>query len=508
MLIFRTREELDHAIVTMYNEGWGKRALARHFKMSRNTIRNILSKYQNHREKGQSALGKSNNSRKSKLDEHIPRIQELLEDYPNITGQRLFEELKDDGFTGGLTIVRQRLAKLRPHPKKKPIIRFETLPGEQSQMDWSPYTLHFAKEGKLTVNCFSYILGFSRRQYIDFTRDRKFFTLIRRHQDAFAYFGGVTRHCLYDGEKTVILRWEAGRPVYNPRFISFITHYLSKPVGCRPGSPETKGKVEAPFKYIESNLLNARTFEDLEDLRQTARWWMTNRSDCHVHDTTGQPPLERFLEQEQTALIRLPHHPYDSSEVVLRVGRLDGFIEYETNFYSIPFEYVADILAVKVGEHEVNIYSPDLDLIACHERLPDGMSKSRENPDHRRCVKVKYGLEPVKDSFLALGEFAESFLSGLQMSQPRNCGFHARIILAMKENYHADDINKALKHAIGYYAFDGKAIGRILAATARKRTLESFRNEKARYQLEQALPSIRQRSLGEYSDLISRGGNK
>jgi len=49
-----------------------------------------------------------------------------------------------------------------------------------------------------------------------------------------------------------------------------------------------KGKIEVPFQYIEKNLLNGRTFDDLSDLRQTAAWWLANRSDVHVHDTTGQ----------------------------------------------------------------------------------------------------------------------------------------------------------------------------------------------------------------------------
>jgi len=500
MQIFRNREDLEHAVVIMHRDGWSKRALARRFNMSRNTIRRILRTHQKRRDQGHCAVSTNKSPRRSKLDEHMPAITALLEKYSDITGQRLFEELKDDGYAGGITIVRKRLATLRPRPKKKPTVRFETSPGKQSQMDWSPYTIRFAKEGKKQqVQCFSYILAFSRRQYIDFTTDRTFYTLIRRHQDAFTYFGGVTRHCLYDGEKTIILRWEAGRPVYNPQFIAFITHYKSKPVGCRPRSPETKGKIEAPFKYVESNLLNARKFEDLEDLRQTARWWMTNRSDRHVHDTTRQTPLERFFEQERSALIPLPTHPYDSSEVVLRIGRIDGFVEHKTNFYSIPFEYVADILALKITDHTVSVYSPDLDLIADHERLPDGMGKSRENPDHRRSSKVKYGLEPVRESFLALGESAEPFLSGLQDKQPRNCGFHARYILSMKEHYHAESINNALKHAIAYYAFDGKAIERILAATEPRRTLESFRVEKARQQLEQGMPRIHQRRLDEYS---------
>jgi transposase len=168
-------------------------------------------------------------------------MKELLETWPNITGVRMLEELRKVGYRGGKSILNERLRQLRPKPKRVPVIRFETDPGHQGQMDWSPYTLHFSKTGKQTVQCFSYILGFSRRQYIAFTDNRKFFTLIRRHVDAFNYFGGVVLQCLYDNEKTVVLRWEAGRPVFNPAFIDFITHYQSRPYACKPGKKETKG---------------------------------------------------------------------------------------------------------------------------------------------------------------------------------------------------------------------------------------------------------------------------
>ena len=507
-LYFRNREELEHAIVTMYGDGWSKRGLAAHFKMSRNTVRRILGKHKSQRETGHCALPAAGIPRKSKLDAHMPLIEKLLEKYPNITGQRLFEELKEDGYTGKITIVRQRLANLRPAPKREPVIRFETRPGEQGQMDWSPYTINFTGEGKKTVLCFSYILGYSRRQYIDFTLDRKFFTLIRRHQDAFNHFGGVPEHCLYDGEKTILLRWEGGRPVYNPAFISFITHYRCKPVGCRPGRPQTKGKVESQFRYIERSLLNARSFTDLADLRKQARWWMLNRSDLHVHGTTGRPPIELFLEEEKASLQPLPVHPYDTAEVVLRVCRYDGLIEFDDNYYSVPFEYIADILAIKATEHEVALYSPELKLITRHERLPKGMGKTVENPEHRNTDKRRYGLEPVKEAFLSMGEAAEAFLEGLKEKHPRNCGHHARIILAMRETYYTEDINNALGHAAAYYAFDGKAVERILRAGATPRTLESLRNDKAGTRLEKVLPEIKQRSLDEYGELLREANQK
>jgi hypothetical protein len=259
-----------------------------------------------------------------------------------------------------------------------------------------------------------------------------------------------------------------------------------------------KGKIEAPFQYIEKNLLNGRTFEDLSDLRQTAAWWLASRSDVHVHDTTGRKPLELFLEQEQAALKPLPAHPYDSAEVALRVCRVDGFLEHETNLYSVPYEYIADILTVKATENEIIVYSPDLRVIAHHERKPMGASQKVEDPDHRKSEKVRYGLEPVKAAFLSLGDSAEAFLDGLK---GRHCGFQARYILRLKERYHCEDIHAALVHALKYHAFDGKAVERILKARHTPRRLEQMSTRSA-LQCAALLPEIKQRPLEAYGELL------
>jgi len=492
------RQELEQALVLMHREGRSIRELCRQFQLGRNTVRRILRAHARRRDMGHDVLTKRLR-RASKLDGYEQQIQKLLEKYPEMTGLRIYEELKEMGYAGGISILRERLKKLRP-PKREPVIRFETDPGQQGQCDWSPYRIAFIRSGKSQVQCFSYILGFSRRQYIDFTLYRDFYTLIRRHQDAFQYYGGVPKECLYDSEKTVVLRWECGRPVFNPAFTSFITHYQCKPIAIR-GRAETKGKIEAPFKYVEGNLLNGRDFQDLEDLRATARWWLKEKSDLHIHDTTRHSPLELFSKER---LQPLPLHPYDCSEVALRVCNADGFIEFETNLYSAPSENIADILSLKATEQEILIYSPEMDLIARHERYPAGLGKRVENPDHFKTKKMRYGLEPVREAFLAMGEMAEVFLKGLTERHPRNCGFQARYILRMKEHYQSDDIHRAMEHAIRYQAFEAKAIERILRAKAIPRTLESVRNERAREELQKTLPKITQRPLEQYSELCRK----
>lgn len=505
----RNRQELEHHLILMHGEGWSIRGLARHFSISRNTIRKILRKNDNQREHGHdiaSEQKKKTAVRASILDSFEDQIKEILKEYPKITGQRVYEKLQNSGYTGAISILRERLRIIRPTPKKTPVTRFETDPGVQGQMDWSPYTINFTHADKAKVNCFSYILGFSRRQYIDFTPRRDFYTLIRRHQDTFQHFDGMVRQCLYDSEKTVVLRWEAGQPIFNPAFSAFITHYHCRPIACQRGRPETKGKVERPFQYIEKNLLGGRKFRDLDDLRGCAAWWLREKSDLHIHDTTGRPPLELFLEQEQEALQPLPRNPYDCAEVYLRVCNIEGYIEFETNRYPVPYEYVADILTMKASEHKIMIYSAELTLLVSHQRLPAGSVIKLDGTGVHGPRKVRYGLEPVHDQFIALGEHCQRFLEGLKEKHPRNCGFHARYILQQKERYLSQDIDKAMAHACLYHAYDCKAVERILKAKAKTRTLEAVRNEKAAAELRNTLPEIQQRSLEEYSFLL--GGSK
>jgi hypothetical protein len=167
----------------------------------------------------------------------------------------------------------------------------------------------------------------------------------------------------------------------------------------------------------------------------------------------------------------------------------------------VPYEYIADILTVKATENEIIVYSPELKVIAHHERKPIGARAKLEDPGHRKSEKIRYGLEPVKEGFVALGDSAQAFLDGLKDRHPRNCGFQARYILRLKERYHCEDIHGALMHALKYYAFDGKTIERILKARFTPRPLETMGSRSAS-KIFSSLPEIKQRPLEDYCRLI------
>ena len=96
----------------------------------------------------------------------------------------------------------------------------------------------------------SYVLGYSRRQYLRFVEAADFATTVREHVRAFEHLGGVAASCLYDNMKVVVSSHDGEQPIYNTRFLAFATYYGFRPVACRRRRPETKGKIERPLSAL------------------------------------------------------------------------------------------------------------------------------------------------------------------------------------------------------------------------------------------------------------------
>ena len=120
----------------------------------------VIAEHQQQREKGTTGLPSPREKRGSLVDSYEAALRDYLARYPDMSSVRLMEELRRLGYTGGYTILRERVRHLRQQCRRPPVERFETGPGLQAQMDWAVYTVDFTQEGRRKVNLFGYVLGY------------------------------------------------------------------------------------------------------------------------------------------------------------------------------------------------------------------------------------------------------------------------------------------------------------------------------------------------------------
>ena len=466
-------ESKRNEIVSRWRGGESMRRIAREMGVTRNTVSRVLAEVEAWRAGG----GSHARRRPSRLDPYEPVMEELLGRYPELTAVRLWEELRQRGFSGSYSLVRQRLRELRPRSTSAPVVRFETGPGAQAQMDYAVYDINFTAQGRRRINLFSYVLGYSRRQYLRFVEAQDFATTLREHVRAFQHLGGVAASCLYDNMKVVVSGHEDDVPIYNPRFLAFATHYGFRPIACRVRRPQTKGKVERPFAYVGSSLLNGRSFETLDHLNEITTWWLAHVADVRELRHAGKTPLQ-LHQEELPHLIPLPTQAYDIDPVLYRVVGVEGLITYRQNGYSVPWRYIGRTLPVRVTETEVVIYSPGIEEIARHALLPRSATGQKSvHKEHRPSEHEQHRQVELEQRFAELGPIGRQFLAGLLRAQ-RYSRDQARRVLALLGTYARPDLIAALERAVHYGAYSHAAVERILAVQAKpKSTLETLAEE-------------------------------
>lgn len=508
-------DTLIHNVVQLDLEGMSRRAIARALKVSRNTVSEILRKHGRARKEHHSALPQRQSmQRASKLDAFRAEIEGLFAQFPDITAQRIFEILqaeREDGRTpydGGYTVVKDLVRRIRPKPHPKPSL--ETAPrepGAMAECDWSPYPINFTHAPSTSVQAFGYTLRYSTRKYYSFHEGNGLHPLMDGHVNTFRRFNGAAKVCRYDSQKPVVLRWEGGQPIYNPRFIDFATYYEFRPEACRRGKPNDKPRVERSFWELDRSFLCGRRFRDPADLKAQLTQWLDTIADPRpLKRMRDRTRLELFAE-EQPLLRPLPQHPYDTARVLYRLCDIEGFIAWENNWYSLPYEYVTEILPVRITESELFIYKPDLTCIARHALLPRGAQRRSILQGHRpRNANRGPDLDQLRGAFADLGDIAVAFLVALEKREHRSAGHHARRVLSLRERYGTADLVEALSHALAYGALEHAAVERILIARAKPRRLDEYVAEQTAKKLRERVAenNTEPRDLAEYDALPSQ----
>lgn len=298
----------------------------------------------------------------SKLDRFKPMLHELMS-RGIFNCVVLLKRLKEAGYDGGITILKEYVHPFRPAKALPAVRRFETPGGKQAQMDWGICQYDDSGGAIHKVPVFVMILGASRAKYVEFASRCDLNSLQRCMVNAFSYFGGVPKEVLTDNMKTVVVGRQAGTPLWNTRFEAFAVDIGFTPKVCRVRSPQTKGKVERLVRYIKDNFLRGRTFEDLSDLNRQVLDWCRS-ADQKPHGTTGRIPLQELGGEE---LQPLPQQAVlDKYRWESRIVTRDGMASFDGVRYGVPWQYSGKEVQVRLCSGHVEIYYGEV-LLARHK---------------------------------------------------------------------------------------------------------------------------------------------
>lgn len=332
-------------ILELRDRGLSVRAISRVTGLSRKTVKKYLQEPRvpsySPRPKRQSILEPFKRYIQTRMAEGV------------MNARRLLREIRELGYPGSITILRDFMKPLRSPVQPRAVVRFETKPGEQAQVDFGVFSY---QDGKITrrVYAFVMVLSYSRAMYVEFVKRQDLGTLLRCHVHAFEALGGIPEKVLYDNMKPVVQARTEGRVVWNSRFLDFALALGFTPQACRPYRAQTKGKVERAMRYLRQSLWPALRFSDLDDLNAQAKQWCQMVANQRVHGGTNRKPCDLLAEE------RL--HPLPSKQLVApylaeerKVGR-DGLVSYSGSRYGVPWQYAGRTVDVHENGNHVEIH--------------------------------------------------------------------------------------------------------------------------------------------------------
>lgn len=388
-----------------YLDGLSIRAIAKRLSLSRKTVRKHLGGVE-----VAPVIQKA--SRPSLLDSYHQMVQTWLTEAPELKAPQILERLRKQGYTGGLTIVRDLVRRLRPRANPKVYLTMHYLPGEVLLVDWADFG--FALPGiPRRVSAFVAVLGHSRYLYLEFTLSQAMGAFLRAMDRALAFFGGCTHADVFDNMKTVVLEHRPGlMPRFNPRFLAYaIARGGFAVIACSPHYPEGKGGVERGIQFVRDRFWTGRRFADLFDLNAQAAEWRDRFCNHREHESTGKVPALVFEHSERAALKPLASRPFDTDDLDSDTVTSTFRVRFDRNQYSVPWRLVSQRVLIRADEATVRIYLGPK-CVAEHRRSWD-VGAVVEAPAHRRELRDSRQRDPSEIAAVRFGAIGRQYLETL-----------------------------------------------------------------------------------------------
>ena len=434
------------------HDGLTARQIARELAMDVRTVKKWLDQTR--------FRPRQSSPRASKLDPFKSDVVRLLQAHP-YTAIQLLQRLREQGFKGGYSIVKEYVRKVRP-PKTRAFLTLSFAPGECAQVDWGSFGAVNVGSTRRRLSFFVMVLCYSRMMYVEFTVSQTMEHFLGCHQNAFEFFGRVPQRIMVDNLKSAVLKRIVGTaPVFNPKYLDFANHYGFTIAACNVGKGNEKGRVENGVGYVKKNLLAGLDISDFTAIHPAARHWLDTVANVRIHGETREQPIVRF-ENERAYLNPLPHHRFDIATVSQVRASSQFRVALDANRYSVPAEYAGRQLTLKTYPDRICLYY-DNKLIARHARSYD-RHLDIEDPDHPKQLllwRKKAREQKIVMRFLSLSPQSALYYQKLEQRR-MNPYHHVQKIVALSEIYSPEAVARALEDAFTFQAFSCEHIANLL----------------------------------------------
>lgn len=414
---------LQNTIVTLHQQGWSKRKIARELELDRVTVRRYIAASDSKSPTPQTGSG-------AEVDAKSPGVQtgsgtgslcaqwgEQIQQWvqAGLSAKRIYQDLvTEHQFQGSYFSTWRYIRRLQPAGDDLPFRRMECPPAEELQIDFGQGAWVVENGKRRRPHLFRCVLSCSRKGYTEAVWHQNTETFIRAIENAFRYFGGVTRTVLIDNLKAGVIRADWYDPDLNPKIEDFAKHYGTVILPCKPAMPRHKGKVEAGVKYAQNNAVKGRTFKSLSEQNLYLSHWETHTADKRIHGTTRKQVDTLFKEVEQPALLALPMGLFPMFEEACRSVHRDGYVEFKKAYYSVPPEYVGRTVWVRLETRLLRVYNQRREPIALHVLAEPGKftTDAAHLHSHKRHI-IEKGADHLMAQCKKIGPFTGAWAEGM-----------------------------------------------------------------------------------------------
>ncbi len=412
-----------HAVQELRRAGVTARAVAKQYGVSVRTVRRIG------REPpvsdGAEAAGRRARSigRPSVTAALRERVAALVADDREVSPGEICRRLREEGTPLGLSTVYRVLRGVRAMLPAALLVRFEGVAGEFAQFDFGEVSVRLVDGTRRTVHFAAYRLKYSRWIHVVLVPNERVEALIRSLLASFAAAGpGVPLRVVFDNPKTVVLRHEDGRPVWNATLAQVAIDYGFTIELCTPHQPQQKGAVENLVGFVKRSFFRARRFQDLErDLPEQLTAWLVEVNTVRPCRATREIPATR-LPAEQARLKPLAVLPADYGlRFAVTVGPT-AMVTHQGIRYAMPAAACGLPATLWLYPDRAKIVTAGSRHEALHPRFPAHGTVSYLPGQRAAQLAAVAGarkrLYLMRERLLELGPIAEAYLTELVHQRP------------------------------------------------------------------------------------------